>query len=421
MDVISNREFFCMEDEISLRLNNVSGFIEHFLVTMGVAFEEVNDVVKTEKFYIPHFRNMEGGTHRNIGHLTRLYNESMYRFYDEYNSYVEKGIELRTASYILPLAIKKDLVIRCNKKQLINLVFSSFSSKYSEIPEMTEFGEKLKEQAREYCPSLDVQLDNLHKSNELFDEINGIYSNLRYRHDRSRLDGVNMFSEGVLSVDFKICVFYLMQEYGLDWNTAYHNATRFLHESSISRKGIEEIIINSGETNILGMLNYQLEFPASLQALRELARNGLRDNCVGSMASWEINEYYVPKQLEGYRYLEVIKSNEEIYNYFLKQGVKKEDLLYMFFKGNVVNSFVNINGKDLLSLCNFGACEFTLEEVKSIINHMALLTKKGGSLISSYFGPTCETIGRCYSDGEKCSRGTSLVLKDGDSGQSFKQ
>lgn len=406
MNIICNEEIF-NNGNIVLMLNGVSGIVRNLLNSKGIKFKELNNSSLSFDFYVPIFKDNKGMVHCDVKYLTNDYLEHMDKLYDKYLYYVGNGVNSREASYILPMALKKDLIINCSKEQIVKFVNSLVESN---ITELIELREQLIAVINKYYPSLNRLIINDRDDSTLL-EIENTYNNpytKMFMYDRKRLDRVNLITESIFgsslsSSECNICVYYLMKKYNLTYEVACQNASRLTHDNPSIRKKIIDWMIRYEEDDLLEQINYRFEIPSSLTALQELSEFGLSNYSVTEMDSWDVSEYYLPESLSSLGAQKLLLDSIEMMKYLKDGGVRKEDLVYLFTNANIVNLLVNISARDMIRLCNNGCCELNGEEVKSILDQMVKIAKNKTSLLADYYGATCETIRKCNSE-KRCER-----------------
>ncbi len=376
-----------------VKIEGVSGIIAYFLRSRRITFKEYFSV--DNDFYVPYFRNENGSVHEDndllrkeyINMLELMKNKCLSLFYTK---------EYQDAKYLLPLAIKRDIEIICSEDNLLDLINSIKKDNLSEIAEIKVFGQKLMELIELHFPNL---VNKINDDCEMIDEFQGIdvlYSKQKIQ-DGEKIDSVRLaFSSFYESIDatvrdFRICIFYLMKRYNLDYYSASENAYRFFKESS--KKDFLKMIIDNGEDSILELVNYQFELPISILSVLNLPNDKIH---IPNIRFTRREDFYIPNN----EYEDLYNEYNRIYDYFIGLGVKKEDLVYLYLNGNIVNGFMNINAKELLNICNNISKENSSIEIRTIIEQMIDAIKIKTPIIAEYLETVLEK-----------EKGNSLVLK----------
>ena len=88
--------------------------------------------------------------------------------------------------------------------------------------------------------------------------------------------------------------------------------------------------------------------------------------------------------------------------YFKKQGVREEDLVYFYLSGNACNINTTMNARMFKHFTSLRCCNKAQWEIRTLAQDMQKQVSKISPLISTGFGPKCKTEGYCPEGKDSC-------------------
>ena len=100
-------------------------------------------------FYTPNFRDENGIILNENDKIKEEYNTHIKNLFDKYLTYIQSGISLEDARFILPYCYHSNIIMGVDAHTLKDMIIKFTKTKYSNIQELKEFGEKLLTIAKE--------------------------------------------------------------------------------------------------------------------------------------------------------------------------------------------------------------------------------------------------------------------------------
>ena len=381
-------------DYLVFALDNVSAIVEqelikHRLMSFTIKSRRYVDF-RDVGYYVPTFKDDDGVVMDNNERLQGYYKKHMDKLFEKYKNLVDNGIHVEDARYILPYSFHSSIIFGCDANEL--------GMKFEEIINtlVPYLAPTLKKEENDVKYKKDFYLiDEAYKESDMLES--------------KKLDGVKLIGDNetvtsLLTSDFKICVYYLMKKYNLPYETAVENMHRLSERDPLFKMKLINKIVNGEEERLLEQVNYHFEFPVSLAALTHFSRHRMQSINIPDFVPVKLDNYYIPEKLLPYRieYDDIFKENKKMKEYFYNIGVREEDLIYFHLAGNSFNISTNINAREMLAMSNLRTCERTMKETRDIVNDMIKITDHYTPIISSFYGPSCETKHFCPEGKKHC-------------------
>ena len=120
-------------DYLVFALCDVSPIIEQTLIGSRLASFTVKSRrevdFRTVGYYIPEFRDKEGNVHKNNAELQRKYKEGMSSLFNSYGEFVDNGIKVEDARFLLPYSYHSNFIMGLNARELEKLVIALLHGK----------------------------------------------------------------------------------------------------------------------------------------------------------------------------------------------------------------------------------------------------------------------------------------------------
>lgn len=364
----------------------------------------------TVGFYTPDFHDKNGNIFpfRYNRDLKKVYNFHMRTIFEFASTLVEKGIKPEDARFVLPYCFHCNIIMGMNSHTLKNLIIKLTKTKYSNIQELREFGEKLLEIAKVNFPYIieEIEKTPYQGKDPVEDYINKFISRPAYK----TLEKPQLLNYS-RNIDETIIISAIMRRYQLDKEAAIdvYNKTCALYPEFPSE--MMKLIAFKGDGLELTQVNFQIQFAISYAVLTHLTRHRAHDIVIPDFCPVpDLSQYQTPPSIaKSYKkeYDEVYARNIEMYNKFKNEYlVREEDLVHFVLSGNMTNVVTNINGKSLNHIIGLRTCNKTqwetrnwAKDVRDIISNL-----EDCKYYSQILGPTCETQGICNEGKECCGK-----------------
>lgn len=361
-------------------------------------------------YYIPDFYDKEGNILPNNDQLKQMYKEHMQALFDTYDMLKEKGIPMEDARFVLPYCYHSNILMGMDAHAVKDLIIKLTKTKYKNISELKEFGEKLYAIAKEQMPYIIPEIDKVSiKEKDSAEEYitSCIPQEKIFIEDKTRLLSVNSDN-----IDETILVSAIMRRYNYDKAKAkkvYETACEL--NSNFKQELMRKIAFESDGLE-LGQVNFQFETGLSLAILTHLTRHRTHNIITPDFVpNLNIENYKTPPTIAkneelSSMYHNLFAYNKEVYDAFKEQGVREEDLIYFTLSGTLANAITNMDGKTLKHILSLRECTKAQWETRQMANAMHEEIKKvpGIEVFETILGPTCATQGICNEGKECCGK-----------------
>lgn len=364
-------------------------------------------------FYVPNFRDNSGKVIKNNQEVQEEYKKYVESLFTEYSNFVNKGIEKEDARFILPYSYYSNILMGVDAHTLKDMIIKYTKTKYSDIPELYEFGLKLKEIAQEYCPYIIEEIDKKNRFN--VDEAGYMLKRMMYQPPKSQiLDKVKLTSK-TPCVDYTILSSAIKRRYQYNDEQTYLIIEKILNDyTDEDREKLFKSIAFNSDGLELSQVNFQFQVPVSLAVLTHITRHRTIDIIVPDFELIDIENYKIPPKIKNEnleKYKEIFRKNIEMYYHFLNDyHICKEDLIYFLLSGNMVNIVMNLDGKTFVHFNGLRECTKAQWETRTIANqmHNEVDQNVDSKLFEKLLGPSCVTENVCREGKESCKRILSL-------------
>lgn len=365
-------------------------------------------------YYVPNFRDKSYNEHINNDDLKEKYKNHMDYLFYKYYKLLNLGMTKEDSRFVLPYSYHSNILMCIDAHTLRDLIIKCTKTKYSNISEIKEFGEKLYEIARENVPYIIPSIDEVEpKVTDSVDEL---------LKDKVNLQNYKILDKPVLlnctdNIDETICISAIMRRYQVDMSKA-----KSLYDSIIEKDPnfsynlIKNIAFSSDKLE-LSQVDFRFQIPISFAVLTHLTRHRQHDLIVPDFSPViDLSQYKVPPKVENTckeEFDEIFKQNMKMYNYFKDNGVCDEDLVYFTLSGNMVNVITDINGKNVCHILGLRECNKAQWEIRQIANniHKEIEKVPGSQAFCKILGPSCVTQNVCNEGKESCGKILALQNK----------
>lgn len=362
-------------------------------------------------FYeIEHFHDKDGNIHKNDEKLRKIYNSHMKELFNLYGDLVDENIDFEDARYILPYCFQGNLIMGMDARSLISLIVQLTSGKVSDIPEAKELGEKLKEELVKALPAVkeDIEKEEKKRKEEEKDKFKSFREFVKDKN-RELLNSVKL-ENATEEIDDTILISAIMQEYQVSSAKAYKIMNEIEAKDPEFRRKLMKVLLHHSENRELEQVNFTFDIPISLAVLTHLTRHRMQSLLVPDFVPlWDLDSYIIPDDIKeredlNKRVEDAFEMTKEIRDYFIKEGVNENELVYFYLAGNKCNVRTTMNGKELKYLLNLRMCKKTQWETRRIANQMQEEVSKVAPLFAEGLGPNCVILGKCTEGRDNCTK-----------------
>lgn len=368
-------------------------------------------------YYVPDFHGVDGKVLENNEELKAEYKEWMDYLFSSYSMFVDKGIKKEDARFVLPYSFYSNILMGMDAHVVKDMVIKFTKTKYADIQEVREFGEKLYEIVKVNMPYLVDVIENYDAS-----KANGVDELLEdkvEKHDYKVLDKPVLVSH-TNHVDDVILASALMRRYQYTFEEAVDAIAQISVKNPEFKEELMKKIAFEGDRLELTQVNFQFQVPLSFAVLTHLTRHRTHDILVPDFVpNVDLTQYKVPpvvKAKSNEEYTKLFADNKAMYDKFKAAGVRDEDLVYFTLSGNMINCVTNMDGKTLSHILGLRECTKAQWETRDMAvgMHKEITDKvEDAKYFERVLGPTCVTQGFCKEGKECCGRILALQKKEG--------
>ena len=368
-------------------------------------------------FYTPDFYDAEGNLLPNNEELKREYQEHMQMLFASYGKLKEAAVPIEDARFVLPYCYHSNILMGMDAHSVKDLIVKLTKTKYSNIQELREFGEKLYDIAKEQMPYIIPEIDKVRVTDvDAAEEL--IKATIPREHqpvkDQTKLLHV---SEG--NIDDTILISAIMRRYHYDRERAEKVYFEACKTNPNFKKELMKKIAFESDGLELTQVNFQFETALSLAILTHLTRHRTHDIITPDFVpNLDIENYKTPPKIASNEeasaiYHDAFALNKAMYDHFKECGVREEDLIYFTLSGTLTNVLTNMDGKTLKHILGLRECTKAQWETRQMANAMHEEVKKipGTEVFETVLGPTCVTQGVCNEGKECCGKVYALQRK----------
>lgn len=357
---------------------------------------------RTVGFYIPEFRNKNMEIHEKNQEIKKQYKEYMQSLFNQYGDFVDAGISVEDARFILPYSYHSNIIMGLDARQLERLVISLLYGRNSRMGELKELGNKLFELIKKYVPYL---IDNIESQKE---EKNN-FEYLESLVERPKIDILDKAKliDYTKNADDIVLISSIMYHYQCSKEQAEDILKQMEQKDSSCKEKMMNTILNKTENRELEQVSYTFQIPISLSILTHLTRHRMHSLLVPEfIPMWNLENYVIPESIKqkglGNKYISIFEKNVEMYNKFKNLNIAEEDLIYFYLGGQMCNVVTTMNARNLQWITKMRCCNKAQWQIRYIAKDMASQVRAVTPLIGKGLGPTCVTNFVCNEGKESC-------------------
>lgn len=367
-------------------------------------------------FYIPNFKDENGSVLENNLVLQKLYKNYMQSLFNKYGSLVDEGIPVEDCRYILPYCYHSNIIMGCDASELLNMTSDMLYGETSKITEVRELGERLADMIKKYAPYLSKALDKEKEKDYYGDKLKFVDDLVKdFDVNNVKLLDKVMMVDYTLDPDYKVLITALAYRYQMSYDDA---ADLLINKLSKNFKDIErdmmQAIIHSKNQRELEQVIFTYQIPISLAVLTHITRHRMHSLLIPKFTDFNFDNYITPNTIlvnHKDEYDNIFDENKEMHEYFIEQGVRKEDLVYFLLSGNACNITTTMNGRTLEWISRMRCCNKAQWEIRDIANQMVKEASSVAPLLGEGLGPNCKVNGYCPEGKDSCYNRGVVVKK----------
>jgi len=399
-------------DYIMLAIDDVTPIVEHTLIGSRLASYTIKSRrevdFRNNGFYVPEFRDKAGNIHQKNEELQEKYVEHMKYLFDEYGHFVDSGMKLEDARYILPYCFNSNIFMGMDARSFVKLTKYFLHGKVSNISEIKKLGEEFLKIIDEQIPYMSDEVRKNTRNGEDTLEFIDSYTSVPNPkkevdiHDKVKLTSYTQNADDIILAS---C---LEQRYQISREKALNLLEQLQKEDSNFKEKLMKIIIKNEEHRELEQVSFNFDIPIILAVRTHLERHRMHSLLTPDFVPlWNLENYDIPIKLDpshADRYHDAFRKNKEMRDYFENEGVNDNDLVYFYQAANKCNVLTSINGSSLAWISRMRCCNKAQWAINKIVKDMCREVKKVAPLYGEGLGATCDVFGYCNEGKESCGK-----------------
>jgi len=384
---------------------DVSVFFEQFLIEHRLASYTVKSrryVDYSESgFVIPnYFEDKPTLRKRYVNAVKKLF--GIYRFL------IEKGVPVEDARFVLPYCFKTSMICTMNSRELYLFLDHCLSSEYEEFRRV---GRTLLSKVKRIAPS--------------------IYGNLRLKTPER--EGFEItFDEGESKPKKRVELLYYTEKAdekvvltSLIKNTRMDTKSLKERTGELKRRVMNNIL-KSSRPRELEQVNFTFRInDLSLSILTHITRHRIHSlivpdfTIIGKSENYVVPDNVRKTSILEKKYREAFEISQEFQNFLIKKKVPKNNLVYNYLSGNLIDIVTTMNARELYHFLRLRTCLRAQWEVQRIANEMLKLVLNVAPLTFRRAGPSCHLFGHCPEGKLTCGKFDEVVSQYKDLHENF--
>ena len=358
---------------------------------------------RTVGHYTPEFRNSKLSIHEKNSELKTKYDEHMKYLFSVYGQFVDNGINVEDARFILPYSYHSNIIMGLNARELEKMITAMTCGPLSKLSEVKQFGESLFKCAKKYAPYLVEKIEAYEKDlSNPFEYMESVYK----RPPIEIANNVNLVSY-TPNPDDVILTSSIMYHFQCSKEKAEQILRESISKDPEYREKCMDIILHKEERRELEQVSFTFQIPISLSILTHITRHRMHSLLIPEfLPMWDLNSYITPDSIKFNEKLNDLfvtaqKKNVEIFEEFKDLGVAEEDLIYFYLGSQMLNIVTTMNGRTLQWILRMRCCNKAQWQIRSIARSIQKQVKEVSPLLGKGLGSTCMTDLVCY-EGKEC-------------------
>ena len=398
-------------DYLVFSIKDVSAIVEQMIIAerySSFTIKSRREVdFSTAGFYIPEFYDKDNNLHNQNEIIKGIYEQHVRRLFNSYSQLKDNGVPIEDARYILPYCYHSNIIMGIDAHTLLDMIIKYTKTKYANITELREFGNKMYKIAEENVPYLIPLIDMIPEkyNDSVHDYLNQttVKSNYKIINATKLLNSSN-------NIDDQILISAIIRRYQYDFKKAEEIYFAACNKHDNFKIDLMKKIAFESDKLEFSQVNFEFQIPTSYAILTHLTRHRTHRIVVSDFVpNIDLAQYKTPPKIKDsnlYNYNKCFEDNIACYNYLKSIGIREEDLIYFTLSGNMTNILTNMDGWTVSHILGLRECSKAQWETRDIAHqmHQEIETLDHAKIFSSVLGPTCQTMNICNEGKESCGR-----------------
>ncbi|NIO22923.1 MAG: FAD-dependent thymidylate synthase [Candidatus Aenigmarchaeota archaeon] len=331
--------------------------------------------------------------------IRKKYVDTVKKLFGIYGFLVKKGVPVEDARFVLPYCFKTSMICTMNSRELYHFLERCLTNEYEEIRKV---GRVLLAKVKRIAPRIygDLELKTPEKEEQV----------VSFEKSRSPKKKVELlyFTE---KPDEKVVLANLVKNTQMDIETLKERAGEV-------RERVMNNVLKSRRPRELEQVNFTFRINnLSLSILTHITRHRIHSLIVPDFViAGKSDNYVVPESVRRTgilekKYREAFELSQELHNFLVKKDVPKEDLVYNYLSGNLIDVITTMDARELCHFLRLRTCERAQWEVREIANQILKLVMRVAPLTFRKAGPSCYFLGHCPEGKLTCGKFDEVVSR----------
>lgn len=357
-------------------------------------------------YHVPTFKNSDNILVANQELLVNKYKENVEKLFDAYQTFVDAGIKVEDARYILPYCFHSQILFGADATEWIKIINEFSNGVSSNIDEAKEFGDLLHNAIKNESEYAELVLKNTKYNNsssikDLLDEF--VTEPTEQSHTPYALN-----EEEFSQIDRKIALNAIMRIYGINYSNACNILDAAEKKDEFFTAKLFDSINRDYNKKDLESIYLRFQLPISYANLTHITRHrGVSLSIPNFTYNTDLSNFIIPESIKNDQSLlklfdSLINENISLYNEFKAYGVREEDLVYFNLSANITNIVVAFDGDTFRHVTSLRVCNKAQWEIRSLANFMVESVEKHSEYYSKIVGANCAVNNFCPEKKECC-------------------
>ena len=372
----------------NLAFNNVSIFVEQYLIEFRLASYTIKSG-RYVNFSNAGFNLPDEFTDSQKKSLKKHY-KNMFKLYDKF---VEAGIPVEDARFMLPYGLKTNIYMSLNARELIHVIATMIYGRGKHYEEIYKLGLQLKDQFDQRYAGL-VELEKAKYESDLS---GAVVPNIQ----KQKTPEFVTQKATLLSAPTNAA--QTLEEYAKTCGYQNFDMNLALKDDKLAK--------------LLEHFNYTFKVENfALIILKHYTRHRMQSLSTAPIFKMcESNKFVIPETIEQQPelkelFVKAIQENRRLFNKLVQENTNPYLMIYAVPHCAAIDFVSTVNARELLHLCNLRTCTRAQWTIRYLVTEMLEILKKHDPEMFKVYGPSCFTFGVCP-EGRLCC-GKQLEMKE---------
>lgn len=392
----------------SFALNDVSAAFEQYLIEYRLASYTIKSRRYVD-FSTAGFN--EFGVFKDDKNLNNIYNKHMEKPFKLYGVFVNSGVEVEDARYILPYCYRSNIIFSANARELRHILYRMLYIDGPKQAEILAIGNQIYKIVGKLYPTV---FNNLDANEEIFKPIQEDFViDGTSRITDSKVDNIVMLTDWSSKSEKSIIMSVLISL----GKFSSSNLKTIMEDEKLKQECLNYAFSRTSKRDLEKVdLTYIIE-NLSLANLTHFTRHRMQSLTLPSISTAiQNNNYIIPPTIEENdalkrNYIEMYEANKYMYDKLKNEGISPYELIYFALSGNTIDLMTKFNAREALTLFRLRCCNRAQWEINGVATEMLRQARLVLPDIFDKMGPSCYMMGKCPEKKLSCKKMEKTIEK----------